>query len=80
MTLKRHFSFVDSPGKRIFFTSKFAASAQFCSSLAGHHNLLTTMLSGAAVMDGALLVVAADEACPCPQTAEVSGCRATRAT
>lgn len=36
----------------------------------GHHDLLTTMLSGAAVMHGALLVVAADEQCPCPQTAE----------
>jgi len=31
---------------------------------------MATMLSGAAVMDGALLVIAADESCPQPQTRE----------
>ncbi len=36
----------------------------------GHEALMATMLSGAAVMDGALLVVAADETCPQPQTRE----------
>jgi len=36
----------------------------------GHEALMATMLSGAAVMDGALLVVAADEPCPQPQTRE----------
>ena len=36
----------------------------------GHEALMATMLSGAAVMDGALLVVAADEQCPQPQTRE----------
>lgn len=36
----------------------------------GHEILMTTMLSGAAVMDGALLVIAADEPCPQPQTRE----------
>lgn len=36
----------------------------------GHHDLLTTMLSGASVTDAAILVVAADEPCPCPQTAQ----------
>lgn len=36
----------------------------------GHEALMATMLSGAAVMDGALLVVAADELCPQPQTRE----------
>ena len=36
----------------------------------GHHSLMTTMLSGAAVMDAAILVVAANEKCPCPQTTE----------
>ncbi len=36
----------------------------------GHEALMATMLSGAAVMDGAMLVVAADEACPQPQTRE----------
>ena len=36
----------------------------------GHEILMTTMLSGAAVMDGAILVIAADEPCPQPQTRE----------
>ena len=36
----------------------------------GHEALMATMLSGAAVMDGAMLVVAADETCPQPQTRE----------
>ena len=45
----------------------------------GHEALMATMLSGAAIMDGAILVIAADEYCPQPQTrehlaaAEVSG-------
>jgi translation initiation factor 2 subunit 3 len=45
----------------------------------GHEALMATMLSGAAIMDGAILVIAADESCPQPQTrehlaaAEVSG-------
>jgi len=36
----------------------------------GHEALMATMLSGAAVMDGAMLVIAADEPCPQPQTRE----------
>jgi len=36
----------------------------------GHEALMATMLSGAAIMDGALLVIAADELCPQPQTRE----------
>jgi len=36
----------------------------------GHEVLMTTMLSGAAVIDAALLVIAADEPCPQPQTRE----------
>ncbi|RLF56248.1 MAG: translation initiation factor IF-2 subunit gamma [Thermoplasmata archaeon] len=36
----------------------------------GHETLLTTMLAGAAIMDGALLLVAANEPCPQPQTRE----------
>ncbi|ODS42559.1 MAG: translation initiation factor IF-2 subunit gamma [Candidatus Altiarchaeales archaeon IMC4] len=36
----------------------------------GHETLMATMLSGAAMMDGALLVIAANEKCPQPQTAE----------
>ncbi|MCS7120648.1 MAG: translation initiation factor IF-2 subunit gamma [Nitrososphaerota archaeon] len=36
----------------------------------GHEALMATMLSGAAVMDGVILVIAADERCPQPQTRE----------
>ncbi|HZX34378.1 MAG TPA: translation initiation factor IF-2 subunit gamma [archaeon] len=36
----------------------------------GHETLMATMLSGAALMDGAVLVVAANEKCPQPRTAE----------
>ena len=36
----------------------------------GHEALMATALSGAAVMDGAMLVIAADEPCPQPQTRE----------
>ncbi|MEM2878691.1 MAG: translation initiation factor IF-2 subunit gamma [Candidatus Hadarchaeales archaeon] len=36
----------------------------------GHEMLMATMLSGAALMDGAMLVIAANEKCPQPQTKE----------
>ena len=36
----------------------------------GHETLMATMLSGAAIMDGAVLVIAANEECPQPQTKE----------
>jgi translation initiation factor 2 subunit 3 len=36
----------------------------------GHETLMATVLSGAALMDGALLVISAQEKCPQPQTAE----------
>lgn len=36
----------------------------------GHETLMATMLSGAATMDGAILVIAANEKCPQPQTRE----------
>ncbi|NLK25249.1 MAG: translation initiation factor IF-2 subunit gamma [Euryarchaeota archaeon] len=36
----------------------------------GHETLMATMLSGAAMMQGALLMIAANEACPQPQTKE----------
>jgi len=36
----------------------------------GHETLMATMLTGASIMDGALLVVAANEPCPQPQTKE----------
>lgn len=36
----------------------------------GHETLMTTMLSGATLLNGALLVIAANEPCPQPRTAE----------
>ena len=36
----------------------------------GHDILMATMLNGAAVMDAALLLIAANETCPQPQTSE----------
>lgn len=36
----------------------------------GHETLMATMLCGAAIMDGAVLVISANEACPQPQTKE----------
>ena len=36
----------------------------------GHESLMATMLSGASLMDGALLLIAANEKCPQPQTKE----------
>ncbi|UCC20907.1 MAG: translation initiation factor IF-2 subunit gamma [Promethearchaeota archaeon] len=36
----------------------------------GHEILMATMLSGASLMDGACLLIAADEECPQPQTRE----------
>jgi len=36
----------------------------------GHETLMATMLSGAALMDGALLLIASNERCPQPQTKE----------
>ncbi len=36
----------------------------------GHESLMATMLSGASIMDAALLLVAANEQCPQPQTVE----------
>lgn len=36
----------------------------------GHESLMATMLCGANIMDGALLLVAANESCPQPQTQE----------
>ncbi|MBT4824015.1 translation initiation factor IF-2 subunit gamma [Candidatus Woesearchaeota archaeon] len=36
----------------------------------GHESLMATMLAGTTIMDGALLLVAANETCPQPQTRE----------
>lgn len=49
--------------------SEFTRAVSFVDA-PGHEALMATMLSGAAVMDGAILVIAADEPCPQPQTRE----------
>ena len=36
----------------------------------GHETLMATMLSGTSIMDGAILLIAANEKCPQPQTEE----------
>jgi translation initiation factor 2 subunit 3 len=49
--------------------TKFLRAVSFVDA-PGHEALMATMLSGAAIMDGAILVIAADEPCPQPQTRE----------
>ncbi len=49
--------------------AKYRRSVSFVDA-PGHEVLMATMLSGAALMDGALLVIAANEPCPQPQTRE----------
>ncbi len=49
--------------------SKIVLEVSFVDS-PGHETLMATMLSGAAIMDGAVLVIAANEPCPQPQTKE----------
>ena len=49
--------------------AKFLRAVSFVDA-PGHETLMATMLSGAALMDGALLLVAANEKCPQPQTKE----------
>ncbi len=49
--------------------SKFLRAVSFVDA-PGHETLMETMLSGAAIMDGALLLVAANEPVPQPQTRE----------
>ncbi len=50
-------------------SAEFMRAVSFVDS-PGHETLMATMLSGAALMDGALLLVAANEKCPQPQTKE----------
>ncbi len=49
--------------------AEFLRSISFVDS-PGHETLMATMLSGAAMMQGALLLIAANEPCPQPQTKE----------
>ncbi len=49
--------------------AKFLRAVSFVDA-PGHETLMATMLSGAALMDGALLLIAGNERCPQPQTRE----------
>lgn len=49
--------------------TKFLRAVSFVDA-PGHESLMATVLSGAAIMDGALLIISADEKCPQPQTKE----------
>jgi translation initiation factor 2 subunit 3 len=49
--------------------TKFVRKVSFVDA-PGHESLMATMLSGATIMDGALLLIAANEQCPQPQTRE----------
>lgn len=57
------------PAKMNCEKTEFVRSISFVDS-PGHETLMATMLSGAAIMDGALLIIAANEKCPQPQTKE----------
>ncbi len=49
--------------------TKFVRKVSFVDA-PGHESLMATMLAGATIMDGALLLIAANEPCPQPQTRE----------
>ncbi|MDO9536912.1 MAG: translation initiation factor IF-2 subunit gamma [Thermoplasmata archaeon] len=49
--------------------TKFLRTVSFVDA-PGHETLMATMLSGAAIMNGAILLIAANEKCPQPQTKE----------
>ncbi len=49
--------------------TEFLRTASFVDA-PGHETLMATMLSGAAIMNGAVLLIAANETCPQPQTKE----------
>lgn len=50
-------------------TTEFLRKVSFVDA-PGHESLMATMLSGAALMDGAILIISAAEECPQPQTRE----------
>jgi translation initiation factor 2 subunit 3 len=61
--------FTNSPDCSDGGKGKFLRAVSFVDA-PGHETLMETMLSGAAIMDGALLLVAANETVPQPQTRE----------
>ena len=51
------------------FKKEYVCSVSFVDA-PGHESFMATMLSGAAIMDHAILIIAANEKCPQPQTRE----------
>ena len=64
---KTHLSSKKCP--KCFDDAKILRTVSFVDS-PGHESLMATVLTGSALMDGAILVIAADEKCPLPQTRE----------
>ena len=65
----------DGPDGKVYSREKTDESCQLTRVISfvdapGHETLMATMLSGSSIMNGALLVVAANEKCPQPQTRE----------
>jgi translation initiation factor 2 subunit 3 len=54
---------------KCFETTKIQRTVSFVDA-PGHESLMATVLTGSALIDGALLVIAANEKCPMPQTRE----------
>lgn len=54
---------------KCFATTKIQRTVSFVDA-PGHESLMATVLTGSALIDGALLVIAANEKCPMPQTRE----------
>lgn len=66
---------LDSKGNEFYSREKVNEECELARVLSfvdapGHETLMATMLSGSAIMNGALLVIAANEKCPQPQTRE----------
>jgi translation initiation factor 2 subunit 3 len=62
-------------GETIFSREKLSENCKFRRVVSfvdapGHETLMATMLAGSSIMNGALLVIAANEKCPQPQTRE----------
>ena len=54
---------------KCFVNAKILRTVSFVDA-PGHESLMATVLTGSALMDGAILVIATDEKCPLPQTRE----------
>ena len=63
--------YTSEPGKKEFKNGKLEhlRTVSFVDA-PGHETLMAVMLSGAAIMDAAILIIAANEKCPQPQTRE----------